>query len=128
MLIGLFVGTIGFLIMLTVQASTPYLLLCPMLIAIGFGMSFTMPAMTTAVVASTPKNRTGIASAVLNMSRQTGSMLGYTLLGSLVSGGAMFISGLHVAMGISSATFFLGCLLTFLFVKARPRTKTVVLK
>ncbi|HTK08397.1 MAG TPA: MFS transporter [Ktedonobacteraceae bacterium] len=128
MLVGLFVGACGFLLMLTIHTSTPYLLLCPMLITIGFGMSFTMPAMTTAAVASAPKERTGIASAVLNMSRQIGSVLGYALLGSLVSGSAMFVSGLHVAMAISSATFFLACLLTLLFVKARPRTKAAVLK
>jgi MFS transporter, DHA2 family, methylenomycin A resistance protein len=119
MLIGPFVGTIGFLLMLTVNTSTPYLLLWPMLIAIGFGLSFAMPAMTTAVVASAPKEHTGIASAILNMSRQTGSMLGYALLGSLVSGGIAFVSGLHTAMAVSGAVFFLATILTILFVKTR---------
>lgn len=121
MIIGLLLGTTGFWLMLVVQTSTPYLLLCPMLVAIGFGMSFTMPAMTTVVVASVPKERSGIASAVLNASRQVGSVLGYALLGSLVGEGATFIAGMHIAMGLSGASFLLACILTVLYVRTRQK-------
>ncbi len=44
----------------------------------------------------------GIAAGVLNATRQTGSVLGVALFGSMVSRSAAFIAGLHVALVISA--------------------------
>ena len=117
MLIGLLTGGIAFLVTMVVNEHTAYLLLCPMLVGMGFGISFTMPAMTTAVVASAPKERSGIASGVLNASRQVGSALGVALLGSLVSQRSTFVTGMHSALAIAGAAFLCGALVTLLFVK-----------
>lgn len=117
MVIGLLVGGVALLLTMLVNEQSSYLLLIPMLIGTGFGISFTMPAMTTAVVASAPKERSGIASGVLNAGRQMGSALGVALLGSLVSDPATFITGMHLALAIAGAAFLLGCLLTLLFVQ-----------
>ncbi|HEX4205041.1 MAG TPA: MFS transporter [Ktedonobacteraceae bacterium] len=119
MVIGLLLGGIGFLAMVFVGASTSYVLLCAMLMAIGFGTSFTMPAMTTAVIDSAPKANSGIAAAVLNASRQVGSVLGVALLGAFVSQRASFVSGMHTALGIAGGAFLLACVLTFVFVQRR---------
>jgi len=116
MVSGLLLGGVGFLALISIGMTTGYLLLCPMLVAIGFGTAFAMPAMTNAVVASAPKERSGIASAVLNASRQTGGTLGVALLGSLVGGYRAFIPGLHSALGIAGGAFLLGSILSFLFV------------
>jgi len=105
--------------MLTVEATTSYLLLCAMLVAIGFGMSFTMPAMTTAVIESVLRARSGITAAVLNASRQVGGVLGVALLGSLVSKRSSFVPGMHVALAIAGGSFLTGCVLSFLFVQLR---------
>lgn len=117
MMIGLVLGGIGFLAMILVDATTSYLLLCAMLVAIGFGTAFTMPAMTAAVIESAPKARSGIAAAVLNASRQVGGVLGVALLGSLVSRRSSFVPGMHVALGIAGAAFLVGFVLSFLFVR-----------
>ncbi len=117
MLIGLLTGGIAFLVTMTVNERTAYLLLCPMLVGMGFGISFIMPAMTTAVIASVPKERSGIASGVLNASRQVGSALGVALLGSLVSQHSTFVAGMHSALAIAGAAFLFGALVTLLFVK-----------
>lgn len=117
MVSGLLLGAAGFLAMMLANATISYWLLVPMLVAIGFGMAFTMPAMTTAVIASAPRERSGIASGVVNASRQTGGALGMALLGSLVSQRSMFVPGMHVALAIAGAAFLFACALTLLFVQ-----------
>jgi DHA2 family methylenomycin A resistance protein-like MFS transporter len=119
MLIGLTPGAAGFLLMTLVNATTGYLLFVLPLMAIGFGMAFTMPAMTTAVISSAPKERSGIASGVVNASRQVGSALSVAVLGSFVSQRATFISGMHLALAIAGGAFLFGLLLTLLFVRQR---------
>jgi DHA2 family methylenomycin A resistance protein-like MFS transporter len=122
MIVGLLAGGIALLATMMVNEKTSYLLLCPMLIGTGFGISFTMPAMTTAVMSSAPKERSGIASGILNASRQVGSALGVALLGSLVSQRSTFIAGMHEALAIAGAAFLIGCVLTLLFVQSRHNT------
>ncbi|HZR41980.1 MAG TPA: MFS transporter [Ktedonobacteraceae bacterium] len=117
MVIGLLAGGCAFLAMMLVNEGTGYLVLCPMLLVSGFGIAFTMPAMTTAVVAAAPRERSGIASGVLNASRQVGSALGVALLGSLVSQRSTFIPGMHVALAIAGAAYLVGCMITLLFVR-----------
>jgi DHA2 family methylenomycin A resistance protein-like MFS transporter len=70
MVIGPLIGATGFFSMCLADASTPYLVYCLMLMAIGFGMALNMPAMTNACIESAPRERSSIASAVLNAGRQ----------------------------------------------------------
>ncbi|MDQ2714755.1 MAG: MFS transporter [Chloroflexota bacterium] len=117
MVIGLALGCAGFLLMTVVDSATNYAFICVTLVAIGFGTAFTMPAMTTAVIASAPKARSGIAAAVLNASRQTGGVLGVALLGSLVSRHISFVPGMHSALMIAGGAFLIGCLLSLLAIQ-----------
>jgi DHA2 family methylenomycin A resistance protein-like MFS transporter len=123
MLIGLVVGGIGLLGLVLVRPSGGYPLLVAPLIAAGFGMSFTMPAATSAVVESAPDGRAGLASGVVNAARQVGGVVGIAVLGALVSGtGAAFVSGLRVAMVLAGAAFLLGALVTAFTIKKAHRT------
>ena len=121
MVIGLAVGGVGFLLLSLVNASTSYLLMSLMLVAIGFGMAFTMPAMTTAMIASAPGERSGIAAAVLNSSRQVGGVLGVAILGSLVSKESAFVPGMHIALLLSGSAFLAGCVLSWFAIERRPQ-------
>ncbi|HEX3783894.1 MAG TPA: MFS transporter [Pseudonocardiaceae bacterium] len=117
MLIGLLVGGAGLLGLMAAGAHTGYPVLIVPLLAAGFGMSFTMPAATTAVVEAVPPERAGLASGVVNAARQVGGVVGIALLGVLVSGDAeQFVAGLRVAMAIAGAAFLLGAALTTLTV------------
>ena len=71
MITGLLVGGAGLLAVALVGTTSPYGALVPMLVAIGFGMSYPMPAMT-AVIESVPGKRAGLAAVVVNSSRQVG--------------------------------------------------------
>jgi MFS transporter, DHA2 family, methylenomycin A resistance protein len=54
------------------------------------------------------KSRSGIAAGVLNATRQTGSVLGVALFGSLVEGDNAFIAGAHASLVISVAVLLAG--------------------
>jgi DHA2 family methylenomycin A resistance protein-like MFS transporter len=107
MIAGQLCGAAGFAGLLAAGRATNYLLLVPGLVAAGFGMAFTMPAATAAIIDSAPAERAGIASGVLNAARQAGGAIGVALLGTLLAG-ASFASGLHVAMAVCAASFLLG--------------------
>ena len=104
MLGGLLCGTAGFAALIVAGNATSYLVLVPGLIAAGFGMAFTMPAATAAIIDAAPAHRAGIASGVLNASRQAGGAIGVALLGALIAGHA-FVPGLHAAMAVSAGAF-----------------------
>jgi hypothetical protein len=77
------------------DTTTPYLVFCFMLMAIGFGLAFYVSAMTNACIESASRERLSIASAVLNAGRQVGSVLGVALLGTLVSSSQGFVPGMR---------------------------------
>jgi len=62
-----------------------------------------VPPLTSTLLGSVEKARSGIAAGVLNSTRQTGSVLGVALFGSLVGQAGSFIVGAHQALTISAA-------------------------
>lgn len=118
MVLGLAIGCCGLLALTLVDTRMSYAVLSIMLVAVGFGTAFTMPAMTTATIAAAPAERSGIASATLNSSRQVGVALGVALLGSLVSRQAFFVPGMHIAFLMAGGAFLIGCLLSLVAVRS----------
>jgi DHA2 family methylenomycin A resistance protein-like MFS transporter len=116
MLAGLLCGAAGFAGLIAAGQTTPYLVLVAPLIAAGFGMAFTMPAATAAVIEDAPADQAGIASGVLNASRQAGGAVGVAVLGTLIAGHT-FVSGLHAAMAVAAGSFLLGALVTAIWVR-----------
>lgn len=57
--------------------------------------------MTSELLGSVQRSRSGVASGTLNTMRQTGSVIGVALFGSLAAGAGKLVSGLHVALAIS---------------------------
>lgn len=110
MLIGLVTGGAGLLGLAAAVGHVPYPLLVLPLMATGFGMAFTMPAATTTVTDGVPGERAGLASGVINASRQTGGVIGVALLGALAGAGAL--AGLYTALAIAGLAFLAGALIT----------------
>ena len=104
MLTGLLTGAAGFAGLAVVTASTPYPLVAALTFLGGFGTALTMPAATSAAVASAPAGYTGVAGSVINAARQTGSVVGVAVLGSLIASGD-FLTGFHRAVVGASAVF-----------------------
>jgi len=119
MLIGLVTGGAGLLGLIVVGAHTPYLLLVGPLVAAGFGMAFTMPAATTAVVEAAPADRAGLASGSINAARQVGGVIGVALLGALLAGDGPIVPGLRIGLAIAGAAFLLGAAVTMITICPR---------
>jgi DHA2 family methylenomycin A resistance protein-like MFS transporter len=100
---GLVIGAAGLLGWLLAGGGSPYAVLVVPMMLTGFGVGFTMPAATHAIMESAAAERAGAASAVFNASRQTGSAIGVALVGPLAGSG--LVSGLHVIVLVGAACF-----------------------
>ncbi len=65
---------------------TPYLQIIVTMCFVAAGMAMTMTPMTTALMASVPRDRAGMGSATNDTTRELGGALGVAVLGSLVTG------------------------------------------
>jgi DHA2 family methylenomycin A resistance protein-like MFS transporter len=72
------------------------------LLAMGAGLGLVVPPLTSTLLGSVDKARSGIAAGVLNSTRQTGSVLGVALFGSLVGKANGFIPGTRISLIISA--------------------------
>jgi len=99
---GATLSAIGCLALLGIAADTSYWAICAQLIAISAGLGLLVPPLTSTLLGSVEKSRSGIAAGVLNATRQTGSVLGVAVFGALVGQSSAFIAGLHAALIISA--------------------------
>lgn len=99
---GAMLSAAGCLAALGVQADTSYSAICAQLIAMSSGLGLLVPPLTSALLGSVEKSRSGIAAGVLNATRQTGSVLGVALFGSLVGQSGTFMAGLHASLTIAA--------------------------
>jgi MFS transporter, DHA2 family, methylenomycin A resistance protein len=95
------IAAAGCLGLLGIDRGTNYWFMCAQLAAIGGGLGLLVPPLTSTLLGTVEKARSGIASAVLNATRQTGSVLGVALFGSLVGQPSTFISGAKASIIIS---------------------------
>jgi EmrB/QacA subfamily drug resistance transporter len=78
----LFVG-IGGLLLNLVQDGSSWPALLPGLIVIGVGVGLANPPLTSAALAAVPKERSGMASGIVNTARQLGLAFGVAILGTV---------------------------------------------
>ncbi|QIN77337.1 MFS transporter [Rubrobacter marinus] len=119
---GLGLAGVGSLLLVLAGEDVSYAALLPNLLLVGAGGGLILPPATAAVVSSAPVERAGIASAIVNASRQASGVLGVALLGSLVAGegGAAFAEGLRLAGIICALVLLAGAAVSLLYVRA-PR-------
>ena len=85
--------------LLGIGARSGYAELVGQLTVVGFALGVIVPAMTTALLGSVDRSRSGVASGTLNTARQTGSVIGVALFGSLVT--TELVGGLRIALAVS---------------------------
>jgi MFS transporter, DHA2 family, methylenomycin A resistance protein len=100
--LGALIAACGSLGMLNVGPGTSNWALLIQTIALGAGLGLLVPPLTSTLLASVEKSRSGIAAGILNATRQTGSVLGVALFGSLVGHAGAFVAGLHASLLISA--------------------------
>jgi len=94
---------LGCLMLLGIESGMSYLKTLAQLMIIGGGLGLLVPPLTATLLGSVEKSRSGIAAGVLNATRQTGSVLGVALFGSLVGQPDTFMRGAHFSLFISGA-------------------------
>jgi Na+/melibiose symporter-like transporter len=84
---GLLISAVGFVIIATMTVSSSYWVLLAALLIIGSGTALAMTPATNAIVASLPRAKQGVASAVNDTARELGSAFGIAILGSAFNSG-----------------------------------------
>jgi Na+/melibiose symporter-like transporter len=82
---GLSLMATGFLVLSQLEVGSSYWLFLTGLLPFGAGMALSGAPATTAIVASLPREKQGIASAVNDVSRELGGALGIAVLGSVMN-------------------------------------------
>ena len=104
---GASVVAMGCVALIGIDSGTSYWAMSAQLVALGAGLGLLVPPLTSTLLGSVEKTRSGLAAGVLNSARQTGSVLGVALFGSLVGPGNAFVSGTREAL-VLSATLLAG--------------------
>jgi DHA2 family methylenomycin A resistance protein-like MFS transporter len=102
---GAGIAALGCLGLLGIERGSSYGHLCAQLVAMGAGLGLLVPPLTAALLGSVKKSRSGVAAGVLNSTRQTGSVLGVAVFGSLLGRGDAFMTGAHICLVISAFLF-----------------------
>jgi DHA2 family methylenomycin A resistance protein-like MFS transporter len=100
--VGAAVSGFGCIALVGIQPHTSYWAIVGQLMALGAGLGLLVPPLTSTLLGSVEKARSGIAAGVLNATRQTGSVLGVALFGGLVGRSGAFIRGAREALLISA--------------------------
>jgi DHA2 family methylenomycin A resistance protein-like MFS transporter len=96
--------------LLIIGPGTGYAAIVAQLVVVGFGLGLFVPVITSALLGSVDAGHSGVASGTLNTARQTGSVVGVGLFGSLAAG--HLVSGLRLALLISIGLALLAVALT----------------
>lgn len=116
MMVGFTLCAVGAMMFLWIDVRSSYALTLCGLLLMGFGISFTIPALMAAVISSVPQTQTGIVSGTLNSIRQIGATMGTAVFGSLVTSTQSLTTGMHLSFFTMAVILLGGSLLTYLFV------------
>ena len=98
------IGAASFAALLAIGRSTSYLGMVVQLMIIGASIGVIVPLMTSEILGSVDRSYSGVASGTLNTARQTGSVIGVALFGSLIgAAGSSFTGALHATLLICAA-------------------------
>lgn len=85
--VGLVLGSLGLGILALLSAASHYAWVVLALAVMAAGLALLMPPSTHAIVASLPKHKAGVGSAVNDTTREVGGAIGIAVLGSLLAVG-----------------------------------------
>jgi DHA2 family methylenomycin A resistance protein-like MFS transporter len=105
-------GCLGMFVILSVHVATLVAALVTALSVTGFGIGLIVTALTSALLGSVDKSRSGIASGTLTAFRQTGNVPGVALFGSLLASVGATV-GLRTASVIAAGLILVVAALNF---------------
>jgi DHA2 family methylenomycin A resistance protein-like MFS transporter len=118
--VGAIISAQGCLALLGIRPDTSYAAICAQTLAMSSGLGLLVPPLTSSLLGSVDRSRSGIAAGVLNATRQTGSVLGVALFGSLAGGTGTFTTGLHASLTISAVVLLTAAAASWLGAPVAP--------
>ena len=113
--VGLASMTAGLVAISLLPGSTPVAVLAVLMMLVGLAGPLVMPPVIALLLHAVPARRAGVASGVLNTSRQVGGALAIAVFGALLADRTTFLHGLRlsllIAAAIAAATAVLGLML-----------------
>ncbi len=105
------------------RQDTPYAGLIAQFIALGGGLGLLVPPLTSMLLGSVEKSRSGISSGILNSMRQIGSVLGVALFGSMIAAHRL-LPGMYISLVISAVLLAIGSLAIMAAARRSPNGTT----
>jgi MFS family permease len=85
MLVGMLLASTALLGLAQMDVDTSYNRIWPFFVLLGAGLAMTMPSSSALAMSAVDRTRSGIASGVINASRQVGGAIGIAVLGSIMA-------------------------------------------
>jgi MFS family permease len=129
---GMLLMVIGLILFARLGLQATYTSLLPGFMLFGAGAGLMNVPLTNSIMAATPAARAGIASALLNASREVAGLLGITVIGAVLStrraaalrSGAdpvhAFLDGYHTGLFVTIALLAAGVVVSYLTLRPRP--------
>jgi len=114
---GLLLVTVGSGVLAAVRNNAPYAWVAVGLVLLGLGMSFTLPALTSAVVLAAPAEAAGAASGLFSVLRQTGATVGVAAMAAVIGAHVADAQHGHILIAVAA----LAAAVTWRMI-ARPQT------
>ncbi|MBV8453226.1 MAG: MFS transporter [Deltaproteobacteria bacterium] len=115
--VGQLIFAVGCFLLLRIDVTTHYGALWWETVLIGAGIGLTVPPMTSALLGTVDRKQSGVASGVLNTTRQIGSVIGVALFGSLIANRTHFVAGLQIAFCIAGIVAFIGAAAAMIMIR-----------
>jgi len=109
---GLASMTAGLVVISLLPGSTPVAVLALLMMLTGLAGPLVMPTVIALLLHAVPSRQAGVASGVLNTSRQVGGALAIAVFGALLAGRTTFLHGLRVSLLIAAAIAAVAAILT----------------
>ena len=117
---GLMMGAFVFFSLITLQTHSPSYLFIGIIFAIfSIAGPIIMVSCTMLIIRSAPPERSGIASAAFNASRQFGTLMGVAVCGAILNGAHSFISGMHITLILAGSFYLVAAIITILGVRIK---------
>lgn len=131
--IGMAVMAVGLYLFSRLGAGATFTSLLPGFLIFGAGAGLMNVPLTNAVLHSMPAERAGVASALLNASREVAGLLGITVIGAILRSrqglallhgarpGAAYLDGYHAGLVVTVALIAAGAVVSYLALRRVPR-------
>jgi EmrB/QacA subfamily drug resistance transporter len=136
--LGMAVMAVGLVLFARIGAASSFSELLPGFVLFGLGAGLMNVPLTNAIVEGAPTSQAGMASALLNASREVAGLLGVTVVGavlrareaSALRGGAhpvqAFVDGYHTGLWLTIGLMAVGVVVSYLTVRQRQQPAGLV--